>query len=77
MSLATKSNKNCRECCTSRYVLRLQWIDYYPEGSTGYDDHVCLKCGRYTNQGISLCDESLNKYRKKYGYIIGYMEENK
>lgn len=67
---AAKSHKICGECGTSKYVLRLQWKDCYPEGSRWYDDHICLKCGRYVDQSVNLCKDSLLKYREKYGNIV-------
>jgi len=70
MGEATKSNMTCRTCNTSVRVIRLQWLDTYPEGSRWYDDHVCLGCGRYANAGVSLRADSLLEYRRKYGRVI-------
>jgi hypothetical protein len=71
MGEATKSGMTCRDCGTSVRVMRLQWLDTFPEGSRWYDDHVCLGCGRYASQpGVSLCEVSLLEYRRKYGRVI-------
>lgn len=77
MSEATKSHKNCRQCNTPRYVLRLQWQDFYPEGSRWYDDHICLGCGRYVDQSVFLYKDSLLQYRIKYGDVVGYPESSR
>lgn len=77
MSETTKSYKNCRDCGSSKYVLRLMWRDYYPEGSRFYDDHICLGCGRYVDQSVSLCDDSLIEYRIKYGDVVGYQKKER
>jgi len=71
MSEASKSHMTCRPCKSNINTIRLQWIDYYPEGHRHYDDHVCLECGAYASQpGISLCKESLESYKKKYGKVL-------
>jgi len=71
MGEATKSNMACGGCNTSARVIRLQWLDTYPEGSRWYDDHVCLGCGRYASQpGVSLRGDSLLEYRRKYGRVV-------
>jgi len=67
---ASKSNKTCRRCNTTRYVFRLQWKDCYPEGNRWYDDHICLGCGGYIDQSVSLCKDSLLLYREKYAHIV-------
>ena len=76
MSEATKSYMRCRRCENSDRVLRLQWLDVYPEGNRWYDDHVCLECGLYADQsGLSLQASSLLEYRRKYGHVVGLPPE--
>jgi len=78
MGEATKSKMTCGDCGTSVRVLRLQWLDtfpegsrWYPEGSRWYDDHVCLGCGRYASQPSAMLGaDSLREYRRKYGRVI-------
>ena len=75
MGEASISNMRCRSCSGGGRVVRVQWIDRYPEGSTWYDDHVCLECGAYADQpGACLGEASLVWYRKKYGHIVGIPE---
>ncbi len=71
MSDASKSWMKCRECDTSKFVIRLLWTDYYPEGSRLYDDHVCLECGLYASQpSVGLGAKSLTSYKENYGHVL-------
>lgn len=68
---ATKSCRTCRHCNESSQVLRLQWLDTYPEGSRWYDNHICLECGVCADgSGCSLSEDSLREHRRKYGYAV-------
>ncbi len=66
----TKSTKRCPSCKVSNYMIRHQWLDSYPEGNQWYDDHVCLKCGAYSDGSINLQTESLGQYRNKHSYLL-------
>lgn len=76
--MTSKSWIKCRCCDTADYTVRILWTDYYPEGSTSRDDHICLQCGLYVNGCGSLVGkESLIEYRRKYKHLLSRpLEDN-
>lgn len=71
MSDVTKSKMTCRTCDTSDHMLHLKWEDDCDGPTIYHDEHVCLECGRYANQGgCSLGEKSLKSYRREYGHVV-------
>ena len=61
----------CNNCNNSESTICLKWTDYYPEGSSDYNDHICLQCGLYVDgNGCKLKEESLITYREQYSYLL-------